>query len=71
MTDNGPQQRRYVAGMRGLKGSVYRGGIRVPFYLRYPPVKKENTEIDVTTAHIDIMPTLAELCNAELPATGK
>jgi len=32
MTDNGPQQPRYIAGMRGRKGSVYRGGVRVPFY---------------------------------------
>jgi arylsulfatase A-like enzyme len=71
MTDNGPQQRRYVAGMRGLKGSVYRGGIRVPFYLRYPPLKKKNTEIEEAAAHIDIMPTLAELCNAELPSDRK
>ncbi len=36
MTDNGPQQSRYVAGMRGLKGSVYRGGVRVPLLIRYP-----------------------------------
>ena len=36
MTDNGPQQRRYNAGMRGLKSSVYRGGVRVPFYWRFP-----------------------------------
>ena len=36
MTDNGPQQLRYVAGMRGLKSSVHRGGIRVPFFMRYP-----------------------------------
>jgi arylsulfatase A-like enzyme len=34
MTDNGPQQRRYVAGMKGRKGSVYRGGVRVPFYMK-------------------------------------
>lgn len=71
MTDNGPQQRRYVAGMRGLKGSVYRGGVRVPFYLRYPPLKKKNIEIDESTAHIDVMPTLAELCNAGLPSDRK
>ncbi len=39
MTDNGPQQARYNAGMRGLKSSVYRGGVRVPFYLRYPATR--------------------------------
>ncbi len=36
MTDNGPQQVRYNAGLRGRKSSVYRGGIRVPFFLKYP-----------------------------------
>jgi arylsulfatase A-like enzyme len=71
MTDNGPQQRRYVAGMRGLKGSVYRGGVRVPFFLRYPPLNKKNTEIVETAAHIDVLPTLAEICNAELPSDRK
>ena len=32
MTDNGPQQARYVAGYMGRKSSVHSGGIRVPFY---------------------------------------
>jgi arylsulfatase A-like enzyme len=68
MTDNGPQQNRYVAGMRGLKSSVYRGGVRVPFYLRYPAKYEGNTDIETTSAHIDILPTLAEICNVQLPA---
>jgi len=67
MTDNGPQQRRYVAGMRGRKGSVFRGGVRVPFFFRLPAVFEGDRDIDVMTAHIDILPTLAELCNAPLP----
>jgi hypothetical protein len=68
MTDNGPQQVRYVAGMRGRKGSVYRGGVRVPFYLRYPEKYSGNKEIETVSAHIDILPTLAEICGAQLPA---
>lgn len=68
MTDNGPQQVRYVAGMRGRKGSVYRGGVRVPFYLRYPEKYKGNKDIEIVSAHIDILPTLAEICGAHLPA---
>ncbi len=68
MTDNGPQQCRYVAGMKGRKGSVYRGGIRVPFFFRLPAMFEGNQDINTTTAHIDILPTLAELCNAEIPA---
>ncbi len=67
MTDNGPQQRRYVAGMRGLKGTVYRGGVRVPFWIRYPALKKSNIDIETTAAHIDVLPTLAGICNASPP----
>ncbi|MEQ9376881.1 MAG: arylsulfatase [Imperialibacter sp.] len=68
MTDNGPQQNRYVAGMRGRKGDVYRGGIRVPFYLRYPAKLKGNKDVATTAAHIDILPTIAEACGVAAPA---
>ncbi len=67
MTDNGPQQLRYVGGMRGLKGSVYRGGIRVPFLFSYPSKFKGNKDVKTTTAHIDVLPTIAELCEVDLP----
>ena len=68
MTDNGPQQTRYNPGMRGLKSSVYRGGVRVPFYLRYPAEYEGHKVIENTSAHIDILPTLAEICNIKLPS---
>ena len=67
MTDNGPEQKRYNAGMNGLKGSVYRGGVRVPFYLRYPAMFKGDQEIETVAAHIDVLPTIAHLCHAEIP----
>ena len=67
MTDNGPQQTRYVAGMRGRKGSVFRGGIRVPFYMRLPILFRGEKDIETTAAHIDILPTIAEICNVNLP----
>jgi arylsulfatase A-like enzyme len=62
MTDNGPQQPRYVAGMRGLKGSVYQGGIRVPFFLRWPGRFAAGAKVDRIAAHIDVLPTLLEAC---------
>jgi len=71
MTDNGPQQVRYVAGMRGRKGSVYRGGTRVPFFLRYPNGVKKDMDVEPLAAHIDILPTLAEICKVELPKDRK
>ena len=71
MTDNGPQQIRYVGGMKGRKSSVYKGGIRVPFYLQYPAKFKKPKDIDGMAAHIDLLPTLAELCNVPLPKDRK
>ncbi len=67
MTDNGPQQYRYTGGFRERKGSVYQGGVRVPFFLRYPDRFKKDQDIDAIAAHLDVLPTLASLCNAELP----
>src|SRR5680860_1472682 len=71
MTDNGPQQIRYVAGMRGRKGSVFRGGVRVPFYMRLPSLFEGEKDIETTAAHIDILPTLSEICKVDLPANRK
>ena len=71
MTDNGPQQVRYVAGMRGRKGSVYKGGVRVPFYMRYPERWKGNQEIKTTAAHIDVLPTISKICGVKMPEKTK
>ena len=68
MTDNGPQQRRYTGGMRGRKGMVYRGGVRVPMLMKFPKRFAESKEINSTAAHIDILPTLADLCGFNMPA---
>lgn len=67
MTDNGPTSGRYNAGMRGAKGSVYEGGIRVPFYVRWPGNLEAGKRIDRIAAHIDVLPTLAEIAGAKLP----
>ncbi|MBM3748079.1 MAG: arylsulfatase [Acidobacteria bacterium] len=67
LTDNGPAGKRYNGNMRGLKGSVYEGGIRVPFFLRWPRVVKPGARIDRVAAHIDVAPTLVEACAARRP----
>lgn len=71
MTDNGPQQNRYRAGLRGRKGSVWRGGVRVPLLFKYPKMKTKVEEVNASVAHLDILPTLAALCQAELPKMKK
>ena len=57
MTDNGPTTRLYHAGLRAQKASVYEGGIRVPFLVRWPD-RLEPRKIDSMGAHIDLTPTL-------------
>lgn len=70
MTDNGPQQYRYVGGFRGTKGSVWEGGIHVPFYMRLPESMAKVKTVEQAAAHIDVLPTLAALCGVALPANG-
>ena len=81
MTDNGSAEgwanwrgeegtwEGFNAGMRQGKGSEYDGGHRVPFFLRWPAADYAGSrEVDALTAHIDVLPTLAELCDLPLPA---
>ncbi|MFN3325602.1 MAG: arylsulfatase [Bryobacteraceae bacterium] len=67
LTDNGPNGQRFNAGLRGTKGSVYEGGVRVPFFVRWPGRIPENRKVDRIAAHIDLMPTLLDLCRAPRP----
>lgn len=67
MSDNGPTPARFNCGMRGLKGSVYEGGIRVPFFVRWPDVIKPGIKIDRLAAHIDVFPTLLEATGTARP----
>lgn len=75
MTDNGTGAgynnatgKGYNAGMRGTKGSQYDGGHRVPFFIRWPGGGLEaGRDIGRLTAHIDVLPTLIELCGLKRP----
>lgn len=60
ITDNGPQQRRYTAGLNEKKGSVMEGGIRVPCMFHWKGKLQENRVISQAAAHIDMMPTLLD-----------
>jgi arylsulfatase A-like enzyme len=67
LTDNGPQSRRYNGDLKDVKGSVHDGGIRVPCLVRWPGVLEAGRKIDAVTAHIDLTPTILELCKVERP----
>jgi arylsulfatase A-like enzyme len=65
MSDNGPNSWRYNGDMKGIKSFVDEGGVRVPGFIRFDN-KIEPANRPQIAAHIDILPTLASLCNIPL-----
>lgn len=63
LVDNGPNGRRYVAGMRGNKSTVYEGGVRSPLLFHWPSNVKAGVKSDRIAAHYDLLPTLLEACS--------
>lgn len=62
LTDNGHSvPDSYNAGMRGIKGSAYQGGTRVPSFWSWPGTLPEGVDVTRLAAHLDILPTLIEL----------
>ncbi|MFP6738241.1 MAG: arylsulfatase [Planctomycetota bacterium] len=50
-----------VGKLRGLKGSLYEGGVRVPLIVRWPGKVKAGSSSDFVTGFEDWIPTLLEL----------
>jgi arylsulfatase A-like enzyme len=72
MSDNGPcpssiESDRHMAGLRGQKGTVYENGIKVPFFVRLPGGQTAGRKVETVSAHIDIMPTLLDICGVKKP----
>jgi len=75
--DNGPQgtdEGNYNAaffnstgGLRGLKRSLYEGGIREPMIIRWPDRIKAGSVNDLVWSHYDLFPTFAEIAKATVP----
>jgi arylsulfatase A len=53
--------------LRGRKGDLYEGGIRVPMIARWPGQIEAGTTTDHLSAFWDVMPTLAELAGVAIP----
>lgn len=76
VSDNGPHDSgggdpaffRSTGGLRGGKGDLYEGGIRVPMIVRWPGTIPAGRVSDHVWAHWDLLPTLAELAGAPAPA---
>ena len=75
-SDNGPTYNRLggsdsdffnsADGLRGLKGSLYEGGIRVPMIARWPGKIAKNAVSKRIGAFWDLFPTIADAAETEL-----
>jgi hypothetical protein len=71
MTDSGGTRQGFANSedqMRGGKGTAYEGGHRVPCFIRWPRKLKPDFNVEEITSHIDVIPTLLQLCDLKGPA---
>lgn len=75
-SDNGPHREggsdpdffAASGGLRGIKRSLHEGGIRVPLIARWPGTVKAGVISDRPCAFWDVLPTLAGVAKANVPA---
>lgn len=53
--------------LRGMKGMLYEGGIRVPMVVRWPGVTQPGSTCGVPVIGVDLYPTFLELANVAAP----
>jgi arylsulfatase A-like enzyme len=68
LSDNGPNGHRYNGGFKGIKAELDEGGVRVPCLINYPGrLWSKGKRSSKITAHIDLFPTIAEICGTNIP----
>ena len=64
-SDNGPREgvngHRSSGSLRAYKGSIYEGGHRVPFIVKWPEKVSANSKRDELIGQVDLYATLAEI----------
>ena len=68
-SDNGPAESSpgSTNGLRGRKGTLYEGGIRVPGILQWPAVIRRNVISDYIVTSNDFLPTVLDITGTRLP----
>jgi arylsulfatase A-like enzyme len=67
-SDNGPWYQGSTGNLRGRKGSTFEGGVREPFIARWPGRIPAGTATQGIGSTMDLLPTIARLAGADLPA---
>jgi N-acetylgalactosamine-6-sulfatase len=67
-SDNGPWFGGSTHGLRGMKGSTWEGGARVPFIARWPGRIAERRVSPQVCASVDIFPTLCRYAGISAPS---
>ena len=63
-SDNGPNSWRWNGGMKGRKGTTDEGGVRAPFFIRWPGRIPAGRTVPEIAGAIDLLPTLTQLTGA-------
>jgi arylsulfatase A-like enzyme len=56
-----------MAPLRGYKGTYYEGGIRVPFFVKWPGVVRPGTRTAEPITGVDLYPTFCEMAGIDPP----
>jgi arylsulfatase A-like enzyme len=67
-SDNGPNGWRWNGGMKGKKGTLDEGGVRVPCFVRWPGKIPAGRCVSQISSSIDLLPTLSDLAGVPLQA---
>jgi arylsulfatase A-like enzyme len=74
-SDNGPNSWRWNGGMKGRKGHLDEGGLRVPCLVRWPGKIPAGKRVSQIAGAIDLLPTFADLAGvplaSKLPLDGR
>lgn len=71
LSDNGGPTRELTSRntpLRGEKGDMYEGGLRVPFLVQWPATLPSGKVVESAISSLDLLPTLATAVGAEPPA---
>ena len=66
MSDNGPNGWRWNGDLRGRKGSTDEGGVKSPFFIKWPEKISAGTKSAQLMGSVDLLPTLAHMAKIKV-----